>query len=148
MMFGLFIQERMLIMFKTTIRLLIVFSLYGCSSTQTNLPAGDAAITKTHTLSAGPSKKLSFKSSGCKVEDGSLSNAADFASAGSYGTLTVANSKSNTIIDQYRVSCGAVAVGGTSKCVIQRVDGSGSSRDFGGLNCPDMKFQLINFRSF
>jgi hypothetical protein len=135
-------------MFKTTIWLFIVFSLYGCSGTQTKLPDGDSSAIKTHTLPAGPSKKLSFKSSGCKIENGTLSNAADFASAGSYGTLTVANSNSNATIDQYRVSCGAVAVGGTSKCVIQRIEGSGSSRDYGGLNCPDMKFQLINFRSF
>ncbi len=135
-------------MFKTMIRLLLVFSLYGCSSTQISQPTGDSATIKMYTLSAGPSKKLSFQSSGCQVRDGTLSNKADFASAGSYGTLTVTNSKSNSTIDQYRVSCGAAAVGGTSKCVIQRVEGSGSSRDYGGLNCPDMKFELINFRSF
>lgn len=135
-------------MFKITIALLIGFLLYGCASTQTNVPAGDSAATKTHSLSAGTSKKLLFKSSGCKIGEGSLKNEADFASAGSYGTLIVANSKSNTSVDQYRVSCGAVPVGGSSSCVIQRVQGSGSSKDFGGLNCPDMKFELVNFRSF
>ena len=135
-------------MFKTTIGLFIVFLLYGCSGTQTNVQVGDSAATKTHSLSAGNSKKLSFKSSGCKIGEGSLKNEADFASAGSYGTLIIANSKTNSNIDQYRVSCGAIAVGGTSPCVIQRVQGSGSSKDFGGLNCPDMKFQLVNFRSF
>ena len=135
-------------MFKTTIGLFIVFLLYGCSSTQSNVPAGDSASTKTHSLSAGNSKKLSFKSYGCRIGEGSLKNEADFASAGSYGTLIVANSKTNSTIDQYRVSCGAVAVRATSSCVIQRVEGSGSSRDFGGLDCPDMKFQLVNFRSF
>lgn len=135
-------------MFKTTIGLLIVFLLYGCSGTPTKVPAGDSATTKTHSLSAGNSKKLSFKSSGCRIGEGSLKNEADFASAGSYGTLIVANSKTNSTIDQYRVSCGAIPVGGTSSCVIQRVEGSGSSKDFGGLDCPDMKFQLVNFRSF
>jgi hypothetical protein len=135
-------------MFKITIGLLIGFLLYGCSSTPSNLPAGDSAATKSHVLSAGNSKKLLFKSSGCKIGEGSLKNEADFASAGSYGTLVVANSKSNASIDQYRVSCGAVPVGRSSSCVIQRVQGSGTSKDFGGLNCPDMKFQLVNFRSF
>lgn len=138
----------MLIMFKKTIGLFIVFLMYGCASTSSDLPAGGSATTNTHTLAAGNSKKLSFKSSGCKIEQGSLNNESDHASAGSYGTLIVANSKTNTSIDQYRVSCGAVPVGGNSSCVIQRVEGSGSSKDFGGLNCPDMKFQLINFRSF
>jgi len=135
-------------MFKITIAVLIGFLLYGCTSTQSNLPADDSAATKNHSLSAGSSKKLLFKSSGCKIGEGSLKNEADFASAGSYGTLIVANSKSNTSVDQYRVSCGAVPVGGSSSCVIQRVQGSGSSKDFGGLNCPDMKFELVNFRSF
>ena len=135
-------------MFKTTIGLLIVFLLYGCSSTPTNPPAGDNSTTKTHSLSAGNSKKLSFKSTGCKIGEGTLKNEANYASAGSYGTLIVANSKSNSNIDQYRVSCGAITVGGTSPCVIQRVEGSGTSKDYGGLNCPDMKFQLMNFRSF
>ena len=135
-------------MFKTTIALLIVFLLYGCSGTQTKVPTEDSAATKTHSLSAGNSKKLSFKSSGCKISEGTLKNEADYASAGSYGTLIVANNKTNSNVDQYRVSCGAVPVRGTSSCVIQRVEGSGSSRDYGGLNCPDMKFELVNFRSF
>jgi len=135
-------------MFKTTIALLIVFLLYGCSGTQTKVPTDDSVATKTHSLPAGNSKKLSFKSSGCKIGEGTLKNEADYASAGSYGTLIVANSKTNSNVDQYRVSCGAVPVGGTSSCVIQRVEGSGSSKDFGGLNCPDMKFELVNFRSF
>lgn len=135
-------------MFKTTIGLLIVFLLYGCSGSRTKVPADDSTATKTHSLSAGNSKKLSFKSSGCRIGEGSLKNEADFASAGSYGTLIVANSKTNSTIDQYRVSCGAVPVGGASSCVIQRIEGSGSSKDFGGLDCPDMKFQLVNFRSF
>ena len=148
MVFSLFIRERMLIMFKTAIGLLIVFLLFGCSSTQTTPPVGDGSVSKTHSLAAGNSKKLSFKSSGCKIGEGSLKNEADYASAGSYGTLVVANSKTNSNVDQYRVSCGAVPVGATSSCVIQRVEGSGSSRDYGGLDCPDMKFQLVNFRSF
>lgn len=135
-------------MFKTTIGLFIVFLLYGCSSTQPNVPTGDSAATKTHSLPAGNSKTLSFKSSGCKIGEGILKNGADYASAGSYGTLIIANNKTNASIDQYRVSCGAVPVGATASCVIQRVEGSGSSRDYGGLNCPDMKFQLVNFRSF
>lgn len=147
MLFNLFMHERILIMFKSIIGLFIVCILYGCSSTPSKLP-GEGAATKTHTLSAGNSKKLSFKSSGCIIQEGALKNEADFASAGSYGTLVVSNSKSNSAIDQYRVSCGAAAVGEASSCVIQRVQGSGSSKDFGGLNCPDMKFQLINFRSF
>jgi hypothetical protein len=138
----------MLTMFKTTIGLLIVFLLYGCSGTQTKAPGGDSVAAKTHSLSAGNSKKLSFKSSGCKIGEGALKNEADFASAGSYGTLIVANSKTNSNIDKYRVSCGAIVAGATSSCVIQRVEGSGSSRDYGGLNCPDMKFELVNFRSF
>lgn len=148
MMFSFFIREGMLIMFKTTIGLLIVFFLYGCSGTHTKVPAGDSTAIKTHSFSAGNSKKLSFKSSGCKIGEGTLKNEADFASAGSYGTLIVANSKTNSSIDKYRVSCGAIAVGATSSCVIQRVEGSGSSKDYGGLNCPDMKFELVNFRSF
>jgi len=148
MIFTHFIREGMLIMFKITLGLLIAFLLYGCSSTQTNVPAGDGAATKTHSLPAGNSKTLSFKSSGCKIGEGSLKNSADYASAGSYGTLIVANSKTNSNIDQYRVSCSAVPAGGASSCVIQRVEGTGSSRDYGGLNCPDMKFQLVNFRSF
>lgn len=148
MIISLFIREGILIMFKTTIVLLIVFLLYGCSGTQTKTPSGDSAATKTHSLSAGNSKKLSFKSSGCIIGEGALKNEADFASAGSYGTLIVANSKTNTSVDKYRVSCGAIAVGATSSCVIQRVEGSGSSKDYGGLNCPDMKFELVNFRSF
>ncbi len=135
-------------MLKTTIGLLIVFFLYGCSGTQIKVPSDDSAVTKTHSLSAGSSKKLSFKSSGCKIGEGSLKNEADFASAGSYGTLIVANSKISSSIDKYRVSCGAIAVGATSSCVIQRVEGSGSSKDYGGLNCPDMKFELVNFRNF
>ena len=135
-------------MFKITIGLFIGFLLYGCSSTPSSLPTGDSAAIKSHTLSAGNSKKLLFKSSGCKIGEGTLKNEADFASAGSYGTLVVTNSQSNASIDEYRVSCGAVPVGGSSSCVIQRVQGSGSSKDFGGLNCPDMKFQLVNFRSF
>lgn len=135
-------------MFKTIIGLLTVFLLYGCSGTQSKPPAADGAVTKTHSLAAGNSKKLVFKSTGCKIEDGTLKNEADFASAGSYGTLVVANSTSNATIDKYRVSCAAVAVGATSSCVIQRVEGTGSSRDYGGLHCPDMKFQLVNFRSF
>lgn len=147
MLFNLFMRERILIMFKSIIGLFIACMLYGCSSTQSKLP-GEGAATKTHTLSAGSSKKLSFKSSGCIIKEGTLKNEADFASAGSYGTLVVSNSNSNSAIDQYRVSCGAAPVGETSSCVIQRVQGSGSSKDFGGLNCPDMKFQLVNFRSF
>lgn len=135
-------------MFKTIIGLLTLLLLYGCSGTQSKPPAVDGAVTKTHSLAAGNSKKLLFKSTGCKIGEGTLKNEADFASAGSYGTLVVANSTTNTTVDQYRVSCGAVAVGATSSCVIQRVEGTGSSRDFGGLNCPDMKFQLVNFRSF
>ena len=135
-------------MFKTIIGLLTLFLLYGCSGTQSKPPAADGAVTKTHSLAIGNSKKLLFKSTGCKIEDGTLKNEADFASAGSYGTLVVANSTSNATIDKYRVSCAAVAVGATSSCVIQRVEGTGSSRDYGGLHCPDMKFQLLNFRSF
>jgi hypothetical protein len=138
----------MLTMLKTTLGLLIVFFLYGCSGTHTKVPSDDSSVTKTHSLVAGSSKKLSFKSSGCKIGEGSLKNEADFASAGSYGTLIVANSKTSSNIDKYRVSCGAIAVGATSSCVIQRVEGSGSSKDYGGLNCPDMKFELVNFRSF
>jgi hypothetical protein len=138
----------MLIMFKTTIGLLTLFLLYGCSGTQSKPPAVDGAVTKTHSLAAGNSKKLLFKSTGCKIGEGTLKNEADFASAGSYGTLIVANSTSNATIDKYRVSCAAVAVGASSTCVIQRVEGTGSSRDYGGLHCPDMKFQLVDFRSF
>jgi hypothetical protein len=135
-------------MFKTAIGLFIIFLLHGCTSTPSTTPGGDSSAVKMHTLSLDNNKKFTFKSSGCKLEEGVLTNAADFASAGSYGTLVVANSKSNTTVDQYRVSCSAVAAGGKSSCVIQRVQGTGTSKDFGGSNCPDMKFNLVNFRSF
>jgi len=138
----------MTIMLKTTIGLFIIFLLYGCSSTPSSTTGGDSSTVKTHTIAIDNSKKFTFKSSGCKLEQGSLSNEADFASAGSYGTLVVANSKSNATVDQYRVSCSAVAPGAKSACVIQRVQGTGTGNDFGGSNCPDMKFSLINFRNF
>ncbi len=143
-----FTRERMIIMFKMTIGLFIIFLLHGCTSTPSTTTGGDSSAIKTHTLSLDTSKKFTFKSSGCQLEQGVLTNAADFSSAGSYGTLVVANSKSNATVDQYRVSCSAVAAGGKSPCVIQRVQGTGTSQDFGGPNCPDMKFSMVNFRSF
>lgn len=135
-------------MFKIAASLIITFLMYGCASTDGNPALSNGLTSKTHVLSAGNGKKLSFKSTGCKIAEGTLKNMSDFASAGSYGTLNVANSKSNSIIDQYRVSCAAVAAGRSSSCVIQRVAGSGSDKDYGGLDCPDMKFELVNFRSF
>lgn len=124
------------------------FILFGCTSAPTTPPTTDSSTLKTHTFAAGNSKKLTFKSAGCKIGDGTLKNEANFASAGSYGTLLVANSQSRATIDEYRVSCAAVSAGATSSCVIQRVAGSGRDKDYGGANCPDMKFELTNFRSF
>lgn len=122
--------------------------LYGCAATPAKPPATESKTVKSHAFTTGANKKLTFKSDGCKIGEGTLKNEANFASAGSYGTLLVANGQSQTTIDQYRVSCSAVPAGGTSSCVIQRVEGSGRDKDYGGPNCPDMKFKLINFRSF
>lgn len=127
----------------------MLFLLHGCASGPSTTPTTDNNGVKTHDFTVGNNKKISFQSTGCKIGDGTLKNEANFASAGSYATLLVANSQTRaTTIDQYRVSCAAVAAGGTSSCVIQRVEGSGRDKDYGGPGCPDMKFQLINFRSF
>lgn len=143
-----YITERIFIMNKSTIGCLMLCLVHGCASSPSTTPAPDSKTVKTHAFTMGSNKKLSFHSSGCKIGDGTLKNESDFASAGSYATLLVANSQTRTTIDQYRVSCAAVAAGGTSSCVIQRFQGSGRDKDYGGPGCPDMKFELINFRSF
>lgn len=132
-------------MFEKIIGLFIVILLHGCATTGKDIEGSSA---KPHTLSLDTGKKLSFKTSGCKVEGGSIKNDGSYASAGSYGTLIVTNSKSKVTLDQYRVSCGALPAGGKSSCVIQHVEGDGTFKDYGGLGCPDMNFNIINFRIF
>lgn len=132
-------------MFEKIIGILIVISLHGCATTGTTV--GGSSGTQ-HTFSLDTGKKLSFNTSGCKVEGGSLKNDGGYASSGSYGTLVVTNSKSKVTIDKYRVSCGALPAGGKSSCVIQHIEGDGTFKDYGGLGCPDMSFNLINFRAF
>lgn len=136
-------------MFRIVLAFISVALLYACAAPQP-VPSDSRKTIKTYTLPAGANKKLTFKTNGCLIGEGTLQNDADHASAGAYGTLTVANSKHNTVVDQYRVSCPAIPVKGTASCVIQRVQiqGTGTDKDFGGPNCPDMKFQLVNFRSF
>lgn len=133
---------------KSTLGCLILCLLTSCAVSPTTAPTTDSIAVKTHTFTASSSKKFTFQTNGCKIGDGTLKNEANFASAGSYATLLVANSKTGTAIDQYRVSCSAVPAGGTSSCVIQRFQVTGTDKDYGGPGCPDMKFQLINFRSF
>lgn len=132
-------------MFEKIIGILIVISLHGCATPGTTV--GGSSGTQ-HTFSLDTGKKLSFNTSGCKVEGGSLKNDGGYASSGSYGTLIVTNSKSKATIDKYRVSCGALPAGGKSSCVIQHIEGDGTFKDYGGLGCPDMSFNLINFRAF
>lgn len=134
-------------MFEKIIGLLIVISLHGCATTATDTGNGGSSGTQ-HTLLLDNGKKFSFKTSGCKVEGGLLKNDGGYASVGSYGTLIVTNSRSKVTLDQYHVSCGALPAAGKSSCVIQHIEGDGTFKDYGGLGCPDMKFNLINFRIF
>ena len=135
-------------MLKTTVGLFIPFLLFGCSSTSSSPVNIDSVKVKNHTLAPDHGKTFSFKSYGCIVKDGSLKNEAAFASAGSYGTLIASNSKSSSAVDQYHVSCDASPAGGKSSCVIQHIGGNSRAKDYGGSNCPDIKFKLINFKSF
>jgi len=136
-------------MFYKAAGLLIALILHGCATAPPKPENADTASVKTHTLPPASGKTLSFKSAGCIIKaDGTLQNGSGYASAGSYGTLVITSSTGSAAIDQYHVSCGALAAGGKSSCVIQHVDGYGTSKDYGGANCPDMKFKLINFKSF
>lgn len=130
---------------RKIIGIFIVISLFGCSTTNIN----DSNVSgKKHSLVLDTNKKLLFNTTGCKLEGGTLKNEADFASAGSYGTLAFSNSKSKAVLDQFHFSCGATAAGGVSSCVIQHVDGDGTFRGYGGTGCPDMSFAITKFRAF
>ncbi len=133
-------------MFKKIIAISIIILLDGCASTDKTIEV--SSTDKQHTLSLDTGKKLSFKTSGCKVENGSIKNDGNYASAGSYGTLIASNTKGNVTLDQYRLSCGALPAKGVAACVIQHVEGDASNKNYGGSGCPDMKFSVINFRSF
>ena len=134
-------------MFKKIIGLLVVMALHGCATTGTGTDVKDSSGTR-HTFPLEYGKKLSFNTSACKVEGGTIKNEGSYASAGSYGTLIATNSKSSDALDQYRVTCGALPVGGKASCVIQHIEGAGSFKDYGGVGCPDMHFKITNFRVF
>lgn len=135
-------------MLKKTIAISIIMLLDGCATRDKTIQTIEVSSTKQHTLSLDTGKKLSFKTLGCNVEGGSIKNDGNYASAGSYGTLIASNTKGNVTLDQYRLSCGALPAKGVAACVIQHVEGDASNKNYGGSGCPDMKFNVINFRSF
>lgn len=132
-------------MLEKIIGILMVISLHGCANTDT-AAGGGSGMRQTFSLDNG--KKFLLNTSGCKIEGGSITTDGRYASAGSYGTLIASNSRSKVTLDQYHVSCGALPAKGKSSCVIQHIEGSGTFKDYGGSGCPDMNFNLINFRAF
>jgi hypothetical protein len=132
-------------MFNKLIGLLILLSITGCATKEIS---PSKSTTVDHTFAVNTAKKFLFNTSGCKIESGYLKNEGNYASAGSYGTLVATNGNGSGVIDQYHVSCGALPLGGKSSCVIQHIEGSGTFNDYGGVGCPNMKFNLINFRVF
>ena len=134
-------------MVKKIIGLFVVTLLFGCATTGGDTGAGKSSFTQ-HKFPLGNGKEFSLKKTDCNIDGGSLKNDGSYASSGSYGILVATNSTSNVALDQYRVSCGAVRAGGKSSCVIQHVDGDSSFKNYGGVGCPDMKFNLKDFRVF
>jgi hypothetical protein len=132
-------------MFNKLIGLLILFSITGCATKEIS---ASKSTTVDHTLAVNTANKLLFNTSGCKIEGGYLKNEGNYASAGSYGTLLASNGSSSGVIDQYHVSCGALPPGGKASCVIQHIGGLGTFNDYGGVGCPNIRFNLVNFRVF
>jgi len=121
--------------------LVIVTLLAGCAT------SGGSSITGSHTFPLNNGSTIVFKKSGCVAKNVKFINSSGKTARVS-GTVIASNVNQNETIDEYMLSCSPAVAGGSSACSLIRIRGNGGFVEYGGLGCPDMKFQLTNILSF